>query len=129
LLIFAVVYSSRHVGRLARLIASAHCRGHAYGSRPEYLNAGSRMCSVMRGTSAEQNLLLTPLGCCAPLQRFPWRTGSDDNGLLGALELVDLTFEFGDLLLSLGQGTRRICDPIDLGHQTVNQHIRLKKGH
>jgi hypothetical protein len=30
-----------------------------------------------------------------------WRTGGDDNGLLGALQPVDLTFEFGDLLLSL----------------------------
>jgi hypothetical protein len=32
-----------------------------------------------------------------------WRTRTDDNGRLGALESVNLTFEFGDLLLSLGQ--------------------------
>jgi hypothetical protein len=44
-----------------------------------------------------------------------WRFHTDDNGLLGALEPVDLLFELGDLLLSLGQGTR-IRDPIDLGH-------------
>jgi formylglycine-generating enzyme required for sulfatase activity len=36
---------------------------------------------------------------------------------------------FDDLLRSLGRGTRRIRDPIDLDHQTVNQHVRLKKGH
>ena len=35
-----------------------------------------------------------------------WRTRSDDNGLLGALEPIDLLFEFGDPLLALGQGTR-----------------------
>ena len=58
-----------------------------------------------------------------------WRTCGDDNGLLSALVPVDLTFEFGDLLLALGQGTWRIRDPIDLGHQPFNQHIRLKKGH
>jgi hypothetical protein len=33
---------------------------------------------------------------------FAWRTGGDDNGLLCALEPVNLTVEFGDLLLSLG---------------------------
>jgi hypothetical protein len=58
-----------------------------------------------------------------------WRACRDDNGLLRALEPVNLTFEFGDLLLSLGPGTRRIRDPIDLGHQAFNQYIRLKKGH
>ena len=46
-----------------------------------------------------------------------------------ALQPVNLLFELGDLLHSLGQGTRRIGNPIDLGHQTFNQHIRLKKGH
>jgi hypothetical protein len=54
-----------------------------------------------------------------------WRTGGDDDGLLGALEPINLLFELGDLLLSLGQGTRRICDPIDLGRQTVNQHKEI----
>jgi hypothetical protein len=54
-----------------------------------------------------------------------WRAGGDDNGLLAALEAVDLLFEFGDLLLSLGQGTRRIRNLIDRNHQTVNQQIRL----
>jgi hypothetical protein len=39
-----------------------------------------------------------------------WRTGGDDNGLLGALQPVDLLFEFGDPLLAFGQGTRRIRD-------------------
>jgi hypothetical protein len=48
--------------------------------------------------------------------RFTWCASSDDNGLLGAAEPIDLPFELGDLLLSLGQGTRRIRDPIDLGH-------------
>ena len=53
----------------------------------------------------------------------------DDDGLLGALQPVDLTFEFGDLLLSFGQGIRRIRDPIYLGHEPLNQNLRLKKGH
>ena len=57
------------------------------------------------------------------------RTGGDDDGLLSALHPVDFLFEFGDPLLALGQGTRRIRDPLDLGHQPFNQHIRLKKGH
>jgi len=30
--------------------------------------------------------------------------------------VVYLLFEFGDLLLALGPGTRRIRDPIDIGH-------------
>jgi class 3 adenylate cyclase len=36
--------------------------------------------------------------------QLTWPTGCDDNGLLGALEPIDLLFELGDLLLSLGQG-------------------------
>jgi hypothetical protein len=47
---------------------------------------------------------------------------SDDNGLLGAAEPIDLLFELGDLLLSLGQGTWRIRDAIDL---PFNQHISV----
>jgi hypothetical protein len=43
--------------------------------------------------------------------RLAWRTCRDDNGLLSALKPVDLPFEFGDLLLALGQGTRRLRDP------------------
>jgi hypothetical protein len=58
-----------------------------------------------------------------------WRIRADDNGFVCALEAVDLLFELDDLLLSLGQGKRRIRDPIDLNHQTVNQHIRLEEGH
>src|SRR5262249_26363813 len=58
-----------------------------------------------------------------------WRTGGDDNGFLGALEPVDLLFEFCYPLLALGQRTRRVSDPINLGHQPFNQHIRFKKGH
>jgi hypothetical protein len=58
-----------------------------------------------------------------------WRTGGDNDGLLSALRPVDLLLEFGDPLLALGQGTWHIRNPIDLDHQTVNQHIRLKKGH
>jgi hypothetical protein len=61
--------------------------------------------------------------------RTAWRAGGNDNGLLGALQPVDLLFEFGDPLLALDQGTRRIRDPIDLGHQPFKQHIRLKKRH
>ena len=38
-------------------------------------------------------------------------------------------FEFGDLLLALRQGARRIRDPIYLGHEPLNQNLRLKKGH
>jgi tripartite-type tricarboxylate transporter receptor subunit TctC len=46
-----------------------------------------------------------------------WRIRTDDNGLLGALESVDLIFKLGNPLLSLGLGTRRIRDPIDLNRQ------------
>jgi hypothetical protein len=48
-----------------------------------------------------------------------WRAGSDHNGLFGALQPVDLIFKLGNLLLSLGQRTRRIRNAINLGHQTV----------
>jgi hypothetical protein len=58
-----------------------------------------------------------------------WRTGGNDNGLLGALQPVDLLFELGDPLLALRQGARRIRDPIYLGHEPLNQNHRLKKGH
>jgi hypothetical protein len=77
-------------------------------------------------------------GCLYGLntQHDPWRASSlacrtrgDDDGLLGALHPVDFLFEFGDPLLALGKGTGRIGDPIDLGHQPFNQHIRLKEGH
>jgi hypothetical protein len=73
------------------------------------------------------SMALTPSTIHGGDSSLAWRTGRDDNGLLGALEPIDLLFEFGDLLLSPGQGTRRIRDPIDLGRQTVNQNIRLKK--
>jgi hypothetical protein len=58
-----------------------------------------------------------------------WRTRSDDDGLLSALQPIDLLFEFGDPLLALRQGARRIRDPIYLGHEPLNQNLRLKKGH
>jgi hypothetical protein len=32
-----------------------------------------------------------------------WRSGGDDNGLLGALQPVDLLFKLGDPLLALWQ--------------------------
>ena len=51
------------------------------------------------------------------------------EAVLGALEPVDLFFKPGNPLVPLGQGTWRIRDPINLGHQPFNQHIRLKKGH
>ena len=54
---------------------------------------------------------------------------SESGETIGALQPVNLTFESSDLLLSLGQGTWRICNLIDRDHQTVNQQIRLKKGH
>ena len=47
----------------------------------------------------------------------------DDDGFLGALQPVDLLFEFGDPLLSLRRWIRRIRNLIDREHQTVNQHI------
>jgi hypothetical protein len=59
---------------------------------------------------------------------FAWRTCGHDNGLLGALEPVDLIFKFGDLPLALGQGTWRIRNPIDLGQQPLSQHVRLNEG-
>jgi hypothetical protein len=46
-----------------------------------------------------------------------------------ALQPVNLLFEFGYPLLALGQGARRIRDPIDLGNQPFDQHLQLKKGH
>jgi hypothetical protein len=58
-------------------------------------------------TTAEQNLLLMPLGCPVPLQPSPPSMThggqprsrgvprSHDNGLLGALQPVNLAFEFG----------------------------------
>jgi hypothetical protein len=65
-------------------------------------------------------------------QHDPWRAsalacraGRDDNGLLGALKPVDLFFEFGDSLLALREGARRIRDPLDLRQQSFDQHIRL----
>ena len=33
-----------------------------------------------------------------------WRIRTDNNGLLGARESVDLIFKLGNVLLSLGQG-------------------------
>jgi hypothetical protein len=59
--------------------------------------------------------------------RLAWRAGGDDKAFLDAHQPVYLTFKLGDLPLALGQRTRRIRDPIDLGHQPFNQHIRLKK--
>ena len=56
-----------------------------------------------------------------------WRTCRDDNGLLGALQPVNLLFEFGYPLLALGHGARRIRDPINLGHQPFDQHLRIAK--
>lgn len=58
-----------------------------------------------------------------------WRACGDDKAFLDAHQPVDLTFKLGDLLLALGQGTRRIRNLIDRVHQTVNQQIRLKKRH
>jgi hypothetical protein len=52
------------------------------------------------------------------------RTGGDDNGLLGALQPVVLLSEFGDPLLALSQGARRIRN-----RPSNNQRFRLKKGH
>jgi hypothetical protein len=51
------------------------------------------------------NLLLMPLGCRAPLQlhttwlapRLKCCAGGDDNGLLGALKPINLTFGLGAL--------------------------------
>jgi hypothetical protein len=52
-------------------------------------------------------------GCLYDLstQHDPWRASTlacrvrtDDDGLLGALESVDLIFKLGNVLLSLGQG-------------------------
>jgi hypothetical protein len=69
----------------------------------------------MRGTSAEQNVLLMPLGCSAPLQAFtPSTTQRGQPGSRGAAvattmassvrwQPVNVTFEFGDLLLSPSQ--------------------------
>ena len=51
-----------------------------------------------------------------------WRTGGGDNGLLGALQPVDLLFEFGDLLLAFRRWEApalqwvelRLCDDFSL---------------
>jgi hypothetical protein len=51
---------------------------------------------------------------------FAWHTCGHNNGLLGALQPVDLLFELGDPLLALRQGARRIRDPIYLGHEPLN---------
>src|SRR5262249_10824692 len=61
---------------------------------------------------------LTPSTTHARASRLAWRAGSDDDGLLNALKLIDPLFEFGDPLLALNQRTRRIRDLIDLGHQS-----------
>jgi hypothetical protein len=37
------------------------------------------------------------------LLALAWRTGGDDNRFLGALQPLDLLFEFGDPLLALWQ--------------------------
>ena len=42
---------------------------------------------------------------------------------------VDLLFYLVDPLFAFRQGARRVRDPVDLGHQPVNQNLRLKKGH
>jgi hypothetical protein len=60
--------------------------------------------------------------------RLAWRACGDDEAFLDAHQPVYFTFKLGDLPLALGQGIRRIRNPVDLDHQTVNQHIRLKKG-
>src|SRR5262245_61852344 len=121
-----VEHSAEHCGYEAEAFSRpTPCgRGHVYGSRRAYLNAGRRMAAVTgtsRGADAGCLYGLNTQNDPRRTARLAWRAGGDDNGLLSALKPVDLTFEFGDLLLSLGQGTRRIRDPIDLDHQTVNQ--------
>ena len=58
-----------------------------------------------------------------------WRAGGDDNGLLGALEPINLTFGLGDPLLTLGKGMRPIGNPIDLSHQLFDKRLRVNERH
>jgi hypothetical protein len=53
-------------------------------------------------------MALTPSTDPRQASSLAWRTGGDDDGLLSALQPIDFLFEFGDLPLALGQGTRRI---------------------
>jgi hypothetical protein len=46
--------------------------------------------------------------CPRRASSLAWRTRSDDNGLLRALQPINLLFELGDPLLALGQGVRPI---------------------
>jgi hypothetical protein len=101
--------------------------GHEYGRWPE--EGHDAVTGTSRGADA---------GCFSGLDtqhdpwrasRLAWRTGGNDNGLLGALQPVDLLFELGDPLLALRQGARRVRDPVYLGHEPLNQNLRLKKSH
>jgi hypothetical protein len=75
------------VSRLGRRYLRAG--GQVYGSSAAYLNAGRRMAAVTgtsRGADAARLYRLDAQHDPWRASAFAWRTGCDDNGLLGALE-------------------------------------------
>jgi hypothetical protein len=74
------------------------CRGHS-GHQPSELSARPPAFAIGLPVALLGSLDLGGLTLLA----LAWRTGGDDNRFLGALQPLDLLFEFGDPLLALWQ--------------------------